>query len=360
MKTFFIAISLSLLASISFAKDQYDIDGMKVRLEKVFQGEDVIWGMDFVSDHEMIFSERKGKLKLLDLKTNKVQELGGVPKVFAEDQGGLLDVFFDRKDQTLYLTYSDPSAPKPATSLFKAKLSADKKSIKGSRIFQAKVIEVDDGMHFGSRVLVDSKGFIFMSLGERNKRDFAQRLDNDQGKIIRLTNEGKAPADNPFIGKKDALPEIWSYGHRNPQGLALNSKGELYNAEFGPRGGDEVNLIKKGANYGWPVITFGREYYGPKIGSTSKEGMEQPVFYWVPSINPSGMTFYNEKALPAFKDHLILALLSGHILRINLDTKKETKILEDLDERVRQVKVGPDEFLYLSTDSGKLLRIRPN
>lgn len=357
MKKFFFAILI--LSTIVSAKDVYEIDGMKVRMEKIFQGSDVIWGMDFVSNHEMIFSERGGKLKFLDLKTNNVHELSGAPKVVAKGQGGLLDVFFDKKEQDLYLTYSDSDAPKPTTSLFKAKLSKDKKSITGSRLFQAKAFESSDE-HFGSRVLIDNDGFIFLSVGERQNRDQAQKLNNDQGKILRLTKDGKIPTDNPFVDKKEALPEIWSYGHRNPQGLAFNSTGQLYEAEFGPRGGDEVNLIKKGANYGWPVITYGREYWGPKIGTTSKEGMEQPVFNWVPSINPSGMTFYEGKAFPTFKDNLFLACLDGFILRINLETKKETKLLEDVGERFRQLKVGPESFIYISTDSGKLLRLRPN
>lgn len=340
-----------LIFSSAFARDSYEINGQKYNLEKIFDGGDVVWGMDFISKNELIFTERSGKLKLLDLTTKKISEIGGVPKVYAEEQGGLLDVFYDDKMGNLYLTYSDPDAPNPTTSLFRGKLSADKKSLQGSRLFQANAFE-KGGIHFGSRVVIDNKGFLFMSVGERNKRDQAQLLTNHQGKILRLDRDGKVPAGNPFIGHKDALPEIWSYGHRNPQGLTLSPQGHLLNAEFGPRGGDEINLVEKGANYGWPVITYGREYYGPKIGTTAKEGMKQPLMYWVPSINPSGISY--------FKGDLYLACLDNHIRRIVMKgtTKvSEEKIIDDLGERFRQVKAGLDGNLYLSTDSGKILRL---
>ena len=351
MKFFLLILVLAIFFSSAFARDSYEINGQKYKMEKIFEGEEVIWGMDFISKNELVFTERSGKFKLLNLATKKVSEITGVPKVYAEDQGGLLDVFYDAKMGTLYLTYSDPDASNPTTSLFRGKLSADKKSIQGSRIFQAHAFE-KGGIHFGSRVVIDDKGFLFMSVGERNKRDQAQLLTNHQGKILRLDRDGKVPPGNPFIGNKDALPEIWSYGHRNPQGLTISPSGQLLNAEFGPRGGDEINLVEKGANYGWPVITYGREYYGPKIGTTAKEGLKQPLMHWVPSINPSGISFY--------KGDLYLACLDNHIRRIVLKgTSKvsEEKIIDDLGERFRQVKAGPDEALYLSTDSGKIYKL---
>lgn len=353
-------LTFILLICPVLAKD-YFIDGKKVNVEKIFEGDSVIWGMDFLSPEELLFTERDGKLKLLNLKTLKAQEIAGVPKVFAEDQGGLLDLTIDPSDKTLYLTYSDPDAPRPTTSLYKGKLSADKKSLNGSRLFQAKAFE-KGGIHFGSRVLIDSKGFIFMSVGERNKRDMAQLLDNHQGKILRINKDGSAPTDNPFVKTKGALPEIWSYGHRNPQGLAFGPDGKLWNAEFGPRGGDEINLVEPGANYGWPVITYGREYYGPKIGTTEKAGMKQPAFYWVPSVNPSGISFYNGNAFPSLKGQLLMASLLGHVHRVAIEgsvVKNETKILENFDERIRHIKVGPDSQIFLSTDSGKIFRVKP-
>lgn len=347
--------SLSPLA----AKEFYEVDGIKLKLEKVFEGEDVIWGMDFISKDELLFSERSGKLKLINLKTNKISEISGVPKVYAEDQGGLLDVVVDT-DKTIYLSFAEPvDSNKATTSLFKGKLSADKTKIEGSRFFQAKAVE-KGGIHFGSRIVIDDEGTLFVTVGERNKRDQAQKLDTHQGKVLRITKEGKPVTGNPFISHKNALPEIWSYGHRNPQGLAMDSTGKIFDAEFGPRGGDEVNLIRKGLNYGWPVITYGREYYGPKIGTTKKEGMEQPLIHWVPSINPSGMTIYKSDVIAPLKDNFLLACLDNHIRRIVVNgqtVSKEEKLIDDLGERFRHIKTAPEGAIYLSTDSGKIYRL---
>lgn len=355
----------ALLTFNVFAKT-YESDGQKFTVEKLFEGKDVIWGFDFLNSKEaseMIFTERSGKMRYLDLKSLKTNEVSGMPKVFNEGQGGLLDVYVDHKNADIFLTYSEPVDKKATTSLMKGKLSIDKKTFTGAKIFQAKALE-STGEHFGSRIAIDKNGFLFMSVGERNKRDHAQDLSTHQGKILRLTTKGKAAFDNPFITTKGALPEIWSYGHRNPQGLIIDSKGALLEAEFGPRGGDEVNLIEKGANYGWPVITYGKEYWGPSIGTTEKPGMKQPLYYWLPSISPSGMMMYSGKAFPKFEGNLFLATLSGsHLHRIvtdkNRKIEKEEKLLEDLEERFRQVKTGPDGLIYLSTDSGKILRLKP-
>lgn len=359
-KTIFL---FALFLSSSVFSKVYETEGQKYTVEKLFEGKDVIWGFDFLSPTEMIFSEREGKLKFLDLKTMKSHEISGAPKVFASSQGGLLDVYYDQKNADLYLTYSDPDPKGATTSLFRGKLSSDKKSLEGKRLFQAKAF-ASAGQHFGSRVLIDKNGFLFLSVGERNDRDRAQELTNHQGKILRLTKEGVAPADNPFVNTKGALPEIWSYGHRNPQGMAFDNEGVLLNAEFGPRGGDEVNLVEKGKNYGWPVVTYGKEYWGPSIGVKSKTGMMQPLYYWVPSISPSGLMVYSAEAFPKFKGNLFLATLSGeHLHRIVTakDRKmlKEENLLSDLEERFRQVKTGPEGLIYLSTDSGKILRMKP-
>lgn len=353
----------ALLVSFNAFSKVYETDGQKFVVEKVFEGSDVIWGFDFISTTEMIFSEREGKLKYLDLKTMKAHDISGAPKVFANSQGGLLDVYYDSKNTDLYLTYSDPDPLGATTGLFRGKISNDKKTLVGKRLFQAKAFS-KTGLHFGSRVLIDKDGFIFLSVGERNDRDRAQELSNHQGKILRLTREGVAPADNPFVNTKGALPEIWSYGHRNPQGMAFDESGALFNAEFGPRGGDEVNLVEKGKNYGWPVVTYGKEYWGPSIGVKSKAGMMQPLYYWVPSISPSGIAVYNGTSFLKFKGNLFLATLSGaHLHRIVIDKDKkmlkEENLLSDLEERFRQVKNGPEGFIYLSTDSGKILRLKP-
>lgn len=356
-----------LFSTALFAKT-YESEGQKYTVEKLFAGKDVIWGFDFLNPKEateIVFSERDGgKLRYLNLKTKATHEISGIPKVFNDSQGGLLDVYYDAQNSDLYLTYSDPDTKGATTSLYRGKLSADKKKLEGARLFQAKAF-ARGGIHFGSRVLIDKDGFIFMSVGERNQRDRAQDLNTHQGKILRLTKEGKAPEDNPFVKTKDALPEIWSYGHRNPQGLTLDASGALIEAEFGPRGGDEVNVIEKGKNYGWPVITYGKEYWGPSIGTTQKEGMMQPLYYWVPSISPSGIMVYESEAFPKFKGNMFLATLSGsHVHRIVLDKNrkmlKEEKMLTDLEDRFRQVKQGPDGLIYLSTDSGQILRISPS
>jgi glucose/arabinose dehydrogenase len=353
----------ALLSMNVLAKD-YVSDGQKFTVETLFEGKDVIWGFDFLNpkeSSEIIFTEREGKMKVLDLKTKKVTEVAGAPKVFNKGQGGLLDIYI--KNEDIFLTYSEPVDNKGTTSLMKGKLSSDKKAFTGTRIFQAQALE-STGEHFGSRIAIDKDGFLFMGVGERNKRDRAQDLNTHHGKILRLTTDGKVPADNPFVKIKGALPEIWSYGHRNPQGLIIDSTGALLDAEFGPRGGDEVNLIQKGANYGWPVITYGSEYWGPKIGQKEKAGMMQPLYYWVPSISPSGMMMYKGAAFPKFENNLFLATLAGsHLHRIVTDNNrrivKEEKLLQDLEERFRQVRTGPDGMIYLSTDSGKILRLKP-
>ena len=363
MNNFFLAFIL--MTNISFAKT-YVSEGQKFEVETLFTGSDVIWGFDFLSPKvadEMIFSERDGKLKYLDLKTKKTSDISGGPKVWAQSQGGLLDVYLDHKNGDLYLTYSDPDPDGATTSLFKGKLSSDKKTLTGSRLFQAQA-KSSGGEHFGSRIAIDKDGFIFMSVGERNKRDRAQDLNSHQGKILRLTKEGKAPADNPFVNTKSALPEIWTLGHRNPQGLIIDRDGTLLEAEFGPRGGDEVNIIQKGFNYGWPIITYGKEYWGPTIGTKEKAGLQQPLYKWVPSISPSGIMIYSGQAFPKFEGNLFLATLaSSHIHRVVMDKnrkiQKEEELLSDLGERFRQVRTGPDGLIYLSTDSGKILRLKP-
>lgn len=327
-------------------------------------GEDVIWSLEFhpKETHLLFFTERSGKIKSLNLITKAVTNYSGVPEVYSASQGGLLDLAFDPTTSDLYFTYSEKlGAGKNTTSLFKGNVDLIGKKITGKTIFRAKA-ESTGGYHFGSRIVL-KKDALYMSVGERNDRDFSQNLNTHHGKILKLNLEGKAYTNNPFNGK-NALPEIYSYGHRNPQGLVMDEKGNLYNSEFGPRGGDEINLVLAGRNYGWPVITYGKEYWGPKIGTTEKEGMEQPIKYWVPSISPSGIDFYNGKVFPEYQGSLFLANLSGqHLRRLELkDGKviKEEELLTDLEERFRDVKVSPyDGFIYLATDSGKIIRVIP-
>ena len=321
-------------------------------VELLAQRPDVVWGFDFLPDGRIILAERKGRLAVYDPATKAVTELSGAPEVWAHGQGGLLDVKVHpgfAKNRWVYLTWSQAVPDGAATALGRARLEGGKLSGL-ERLFLSNA-GGSNGEHFGSRIVFDGP-HVYVSLGERGHRHLSQDLKRHNGKIVRLTHDGK-PAG---AGIADALPEIWSWGHRNPQGLALRpGTKQLWSAEFGPRGGDELNLVKAGANYGWPVITYGREYYGPKIGPPAKEGLEQPVVHWVPSISPSGLAFHGGAAW--------LACLSGRQLRrvaLAGDAPGEqAALLEGKRWRFRMVREGPDGLLYFSTDDGKLGRLAP-
>lgn len=344
---------------ISFEAFSKDLSQKEVKITKIFEEEDsVIWGFSFLDKNNLLLSFREGRLVHLNFKSKKKENIG-IPTVHAYGQGGLLDVqkFEINGLDYIYITYSQRVDGIKTTSLARAPFKKGKVG-KFINIFNAKV-KSDTNRHYGSRLAYDGK-YIFMTVGDRGKREFAQDLNLHNGKILRLTPEGKAAPGNPF--EKNGLPEIWTYGHRNPQGIYYDSsKGGLYSCEFGPRGGDELNVIVKGKNYGWPVITYGSEYYGPKIGTTKKEGMEQPLVYWVPSISPSGMTIYKGDKYVKWKGDFFLANLSSHhIRRVKIKEGKvieQQKILEDLDERIRAISTGPEGYLYFSTDSGLLYKI---
>ncbi|HXH76217.1 MAG TPA: PQQ-dependent sugar dehydrogenase [Bacteriovoracaceae bacterium] len=345
----------------------YTSEGQKFAFEEVLKRKEVIWGLDFLPGKQFIFTERSGKMFLYDESTKKVTEVTGVPKVYAVGQGGLLDVKVHpdfAKNNLIFISYSEPVGKESSTT------AVGKAVLKGSKLSGFKKIFTahkpsDNDLHYGSRIAFDKAGHIFISVGERYRKDHAQDLSMHSGKIIRIKEDGSVPTDNPFVGKKGVLPEIYSYGHRNPQGLVIHpDSGEIWEAEMGPQGGDEVNLIKPGKNYGWPVITYGREYTGPKIGEgTHKEGMEQPIVYYVPSISPSGMAFYKGAAFPAWNGNLFLANLSGqHLRRIIIDKEKAGKeevLLRDHGLRFRHVVVGPEGNLYVTTDNGIIGRIKP-
>jgi glucose/arabinose dehydrogenase len=289
--------------------------------------------------------------------------------VFAEGQGGLLDVVLDpdfAANSTIYLSYAEPAADGTnGTAVARARLD-------GQQLDDVKVIfrqqpKFPGRHHFGSRLVFARDGTLFVTLGERNsERDLAQDLGTHIGKIVRITTDGEAPADNPFIGREGALPEIWTYGHRNLQGATLHPEtGRLWTHEHGPRGGDEINLPEPGRNYGWPIITYGREYHGPAIGEgTRKAGMEDPLHFWVPSIGPSGMAFHSGRGHPAWKGQLFVgALPAKQLVRLEIGddgrVKREERIA--IGSRVRDVREGPDGALYLATDedAGQILRIVP-
>jgi glucose/arabinose dehydrogenase len=343
-----------------------------VVVETVAKGLDHPWSLAFLPDGRMLVTERPGRMRIVSKDGKLSPALAGVPKVFAVNQGGLHDVALDRsfaQNRTIYVCYAEPEGAGGRTALARARLMDDGTP----RLDQVEVIfrqqgPLSNGGHFGCRIVQTPDNNLFLTLGEHfTTRDQAQNLGNHLGKIIRIRPDGSVPSDNPFVGKPAAKPEIWSYGHRNPQGLALHPEtGKLWEHEHGPRGGDEINIIEPGNNYGWPVIGFGIDYSGAKIhASTHKTGMEQPIWYWVPSIAPSGMAFYTGSLLPAWRGNLFVGALAGRLLaRLELDggkVVKEERLLQQLGERIRDVRQGPDAALWLLTDSssGRILRLAP-
>lgn len=331
----------------------------KIKSEVILTTNDIIWGITFLNDNEILFTEREGKIKYHNIKKNKTISLAS-PKVTANGQGGLLDIYFKEINSIpyVYYTFSNQVADTITTSLGRAQFL--NKQLKNHEVlFNSKVIS-NTTRHFGSRIHLTDK-YLFMTVGDRGERKYAQDLTVHNGKILRLNLDGSSAKGNPFENKKGALSEIWSYGHRNPQGLSLSKDGTLYSCEFGPRGGDELNVIIKGHNYGWPIITYGKEYWGPSIGTQRKEGLDQPLVYWTPSISPSGMLVYESAKNQAWQGSIFLAALgSKHLRRLSVKNGKVLKqevLLKELGERIRQVKASPSGDIYLTTDSGKLIKI---
>lgn len=361
--------ALLLMLPLTLSAQTFVSEGQTIAVEEILKREGIIWSVDFLPNKNIIFTERGGTMWILDPAAkgaDRVKQVTGVPKVVEMGQGGLLEVRvhpdFD-KTKFVYLTYSEStgSGGEATTAFGRGKLEGN--SLVGfQKLFTAHEPS-DEGIHFGSRIEFDRKGYVYFTVGDRNARHNSQKLRYHTGKILRLKEDGSVPSDNPFVKNKDAKPEIWSYGHRNPQGLAYDHKTDtLWEAEMGPRGGDEVNLIKPGLNYGWPVITYGREYWGPKIGEgTEKKGMEQPVVYWTPSISPSGMAIYRGSELAKWDGNLFLGCLSGTQLRRlvveNGKVVRQEELLKNMSTRFRSVRMGLDGALYLSTDDGRILRL---
>lgn len=363
MKVISILISLISFQILADTKKIYTSEDQKFSVEKLTSKSGIIWGMDFLPENKIIFTVKSGEVFIFNNEDKSTLKVEGLPKVYNEGQGGLLDIKVHpefSKNSFIYMTYSEPVGDKSTTALGRAILKGNK--LTGfKKIFSAHEANEND-IHFGSRIAFYDK-HIFMSIGDRNERHKAQDLSFHNGKIIRIKEDGSIPDNNPFIKTKEAKPEIWSFGHRNPQGLFVHPlRNELWSVEFGPRGGDEVNLIKKGENYGWPVITYGREYYGPQIGEgTHKEGMVQPLIYWTPAISPSGFIVYNGEVFPKWKGNLFLANLgTQHLRRIVFEGTKPVKqeeLLKELGYRFRHVIQGPDGLIYFSTDEGLLARL---
>lgn len=328
------------------------------------------WGLALLPDGRILVTERPGRFRIVSRDGDLSPPLKNVPGVWASGQGGLLDVVLDRSfadNKTLYFCFAERVDGGGRTAVARARLGEDR--LQDVRIIFRQEGPLSSGNHYGCRIAQADDGNLFVTLGDHfSHRDEAQNLANHLGKVIRIAPDGSAPSDNPFVGRADARPEIWSYGHRNEQGLAINPvTGGLWEVEHGPRGGDEVNIIGKGRNYGWPVIGYGVDYNGAKIhAGASREGMEQPVKYWAPSISPSGMAFYTGTLFPSWKGSLFIGALSGRMLvRLSLrgdEVIGEERLLQDLNERIRDVRQAPDGALWLLTDSkaGRLLRVSPS
>ena len=357
------------LVSANCLSQEFRTERERVRIVTVARGLEHPWGLAFLPDGRMLVTERPGRLRIVARDGSLSTALTGVPAVFAQGQGGLLDVALDRNfaaNRTLYLSYAEPDERGNAgTAVARARLGAA--GLEDLRVIFRQSPKVRGGLHFGSRVVPARDGNLFVTLGERYQRDRAQDLGAHLGKVIRIKPDGGVPPDNPFVGRAGALPEIWSYGHRNVQGAALHpATGALWTAEHGAQGGDEINRPEAGRNFGWPVITYGRDYSGASIGEgTAKAGMEQPLHYWDPSIAPSGMAFYEGDMFPGWNGNLLIGSLKFQVLsRLELDGSKvvhEERLLRGLNERIRDVRVGPDGLIYLLTDSsdGRVLRVEP-
>lgn len=338
------------------------------------------WALAFLPEGRFLLTERPGRLRVVEADGRVNPALAGLPEVAARGQGGLLDVLLDAdfaRNRTLFFCFSEPGAGGNSTALARARLSGDRTRLEAVQVIFSARPKVASSAHFGCRIAESQTrgqpdGLLFMTLGERYvRKDDAQTLDNHHGKIIRVFKDGRVPADNPFVTTAGALPEIWSHGHRNPQGLVLAPDGALWAHEHGPQGGDEINLIAPGHNYGWPVISHGENYGGGPIGSGrgAQAGMTQPLHYWVPSIAPSGMAFVTSTRYGRdwVGNLLVGSLKFGYLNRIALSAPfgggvlREHKLLAELGERIRDVRQGPDGWLYVLTDQaqGRLIRLLP-
>ena len=334
----------------------------------VTDGLGIPWGMAFISDNLLILTEREGRISLLDTDSGKRTPLQGVPAVKADGQGGILDVAVPPDFTTgdwIYFTFVRDKAGEGVTVLARAKLSGNR-LIAWQDLLETRSA-TDTGYHFGSRITFDKTDHVYFGVGDRGVRPTAQDLTNHAGTVMRLKRNGSVPKDNPYLGRTDVLPEIWSYGHRNPQGIAYDKANErLWVIEHGPRGGDEINLVLPGRNYGWPVISYGKEYWGPlQVGEgTARKGMEQPVKQYTPSIAPGSLILYSGKAFPAWRGNLFSgALKLQHLNRVTIDKQAkavgEERLLTDLNERIRALAESPQGWIYFSTDSGIIYRIKP-
>ena len=373
MKVFSSRIILAVLAAsflVSTASaNAFDSQEHRFRVTTIVSGLEHPWGMAFLPDGRIMVTERPGRLRLIENGRLLQRPVAGLPEINEVGQGGLLDVALHPDFESngwVYFTYVGPGESGWSTELGRGRLNERDELEDVAVLFRAEP-KSGGGRHFGSRIVFDRAGYVYFGMGDRGDRPRAQILGDHAGSIFRLNDDGSVPDDNPFVGRSEARPEIFAYGVRNPQGMTLHpTTGELWEHEHGPRGGDEVNVIRAGRNYGWPLVTYGRAYSGFKIGEgTSKPGIEEPLHYWVPSIAPSGMTFYSGSIFPRWRGSLFVGSLKFSLLaRLQMDGERivgEERLIEGELGRIRDVREGPDGYLYLLTDApdGVLARIEP-
>lgn len=370
-----LALLLALLAApAAWAQDvqRFRTDEGEVIVETVARDLQHPWGLTFLPDGRMVVTERPGRLRIVGADGKLSEPIGGMPRIAARGQGGLLDVALDPnfgQNRLVYLSFAENRGEgRSGTSVARGRLDASETALEDLEIVFRQEPSYTGNNHFGSRLAFDRNSNLFVTLGDRfDLREQAQSLSNHIGKIVHIRPGGGPAPDNPFLNRENAQPEIWSFGHRNVQAAAVNpASGELWTVEHGPRGGDEVNIPRKGDNYGWPVIGYGVHYSGEKIGEgTAKPGMQQPVYYWDPSIAPSGMAFYTGDKFPGWRGSILVGALAGRLVsRLETSGNRvtgEERMLQGLNERIRDVKQGPDGLVYLLTDSprGRILRVRP-
>ncbi|MGB5773462.1 MAG: PQQ-dependent sugar dehydrogenase [Sedimenticolaceae bacterium] len=355
----------------AFALAALQTEQHRIDIEVIARGLENPWSVAFLPDGGYLVTERPGQLRLVQADGKLVESpIGGLPTVSARGQGGLLDVALHpefEKNRWVYLSYAEAGRGGVGTAVARGRL--DGLRLRDTEVLFRLTPKSSGGRHFCSRLVFDQRGYLYITLGDRGDRPRAQDLGDHAGSVIRLHDDGRIPEDNPFVGRRDALPEIYSYGHRNIQGATLDpASGRLWTHEHGPQGGDEINLLEPGVNYGWPVITYGVNYgIGTPIGEGgAKPGMAQPLHYWVPSIAPSGMSFYTGNAFPEWRGDLFVGSLKfGLLVRLSLEDGRvvhEERLLQDTLGRIRDVRQGPDGLIYLLTDDaddGQLIRLVP-
>ncbi len=367
LRPLLLASALAFALSAAAEVREFPSEEGTVRVTTVAEGLEHPWGLAFLPDGRMLVTERPGRLRMVSFDGTVSRPITGVPRVQARGQGGLLDVALHPRfaeNGLVYLSFSEPGSGGAGTSVARGRLDGD--TLRDVVVIFRQAPKVDTGFHYGSRLVFDREGKLFFSTGDRGMQDTAQDLSRGQGKLFRLNDDGTPAPGLPFAGRSDVHPGVYSYGHRNIQGMALHpSTGRVWTHEHGPRGGDEINVPRPGLNYGWPVITFGKNYTGTTIGEgiTAKAGMEQPIHQWTPSIGASGLAFYaSDRFKPWQGNAFVGALALTHLERLVLDGERVTDtevLLDDWNQRIRDVRQGPDGALYVLTDArdGQVARV---